>query len=164
MYPFIRKPRGALLLPVVGVLGAVVVTVAVTYFFYCPCQRFPGGWLLGSEVTEPVSDWSFANQVPLCQIQVGGWLPHSVNLNCMSSRGKLYLSCARCEGKRWSTYALANPSGRIRLSGTVYPVSLTRVENPEVLDEAWRARAEKVGRQPTRPRSEDWWSFSVKSR
>ncbi len=164
MYPFIRKLRGAILLPVLAVLGTVAVTAAVTYFFYCPCQRYPGGWLLGTEVTEPVSDWSFANQVPLCQIQVGEWLPHSVNLNCMSSRGNLYLSCARCEGKRWSTYALASPNGRIRLNGTVYPVSLTRVEDPQVLDEAWRARAEKAGRKPTRPRSEDWWSFSVKSR
>lgn len=164
MNPFLRKISGAVLLPVLGVLGAAALTGAVVYFFYCPCERTPGGWLLGTEVSEPVSDWSFANRVPLCQIQVAGWLPHSVNLNCMSASGKLYLSCSSCEGKRWSTYALANPNGRIRLNGSVYPVTLTRVEDPEVLDEAWRARAAKVGRDSTPPRPEGWWSFSLKSR
>ncbi|HJN51722.1 MAG: hypothetical protein QGI68_15210 [Pseudomonadales bacterium] len=162
MNPF-RNLRGAILLRVLGVLGAAALTAGVVYFFYCPCERTSGGWLLGTEIPEPVSDWSFANQVPLCQIQVSGWLPHSVNLNCMSSSGKLYLSCASCEGKRWSTLALANPNGRIRMNESVYPVTLTRVEDPEVLDEAWQARAAKFSRQ-ARPRPETWWSFSLKSR
>jgi|TARA_B100000315_G_scaffold124669_1_gene114618 hypothetical protein len=163
MISFQGKTRGAILLPVLGVLGAVAVTGAAVYFFYCPCERTPGGWLLGTEVSEPVSDWSFANQVPLCQIQVSGWLPHSVNLNCMSADGKLYLSCASCDGKRWSTYALANPNGRIRMNGSVYPVTLTRVLDPKLLDEAWQARAAKFGRE-ARPRQEGWWSFSLNSR
>ena len=164
MHTFTSNIRGAVLLPMLGILGAGLLAAAAVYFFYCPCQRTPGGWLLGEEISEPVSDWSFANQVPLCQIEVSGPLPHSVNLNCMSSRGRLYLSCANCEGKRWSTLALANPNGRIRMNESVYPVTLTRVQDPEMLDEAWRARAAKVGRQASRPRSESWWSFSVQSR
>ena len=65
--------------------------------------------------------------VPLCQIQVdAGLLPHAINLNCMADGGELYLSCASCDGKRWSTAALNNPSRpparrRHRLSGHRYP-------------------------------------------
>ena len=159
-----RNARGAALGVILGAVAVVAVAVALTYFFYCPCARTPGGWLLGNEVSEPVVDWSFANEVPLCQIQVQSFLPHSVNLNCMSSGGQLFLSCASCDGKIWSTAALANPNARIRLNESVYPVTLARAEEPAVLDEAWRARAEKLGRPLDTPRPEHWWSFRVESR
>ena len=145
-------------------LGAIAVVAGLGYFFYCPCDRTPGGWLLGETVAEPVSDWSFVNAVPLCQIQVGSWLPHSVNLNCMSSEGKLYLSCARCDGKFWSTVALEIPEARIRMAGKVYPVKVSRVEDSRTLDEAWIARAAKLGRPLDTPRADGWWSFRVESR
>jgi len=147
------------------VVLVLVVAGAAGWFFYCPCERTPGGWLLGESVTEPIEDWSFANEVRLCQIQVqAGVLPHSINLNCMASQGRLYLSCAACEGKNWSTAALANPVARLRLDGRVYPVILKRIEDPTVLDEAWRARESKLGRDPERPREDGWWSFLAESR
>lgn len=158
-----RDPRGAALGTVIAIVAVIAIAAALTYFFYCPCSRMPGGWLLGEEVTDPVTDWSFANEVPLCQIQVRSWLPHSVNLNCMSTGGALYLSCASCEGKIWSTAALGDPNARIRMNGVVYPVRLTRVENPAVLDAAWNARAAKFGREAG-PRREGWWSFKAESR
>lgn len=146
-------------------LGGVLValfSVFLVYFFYCPCERTPGGWLLGTEESTPVRDWSFANQAPLCQIQVQRLLPHSVNLNCMSANGDLYLSCARCEGKTWSTYALSNPKARLRIGGTIYPVNLARVTDETKLDIAWQARAKKFAR-PAIPRQPDWWSFQAQS-
>lgn len=154
---------------VIGVIFAGLLLAAAgaaaVWLFHCPCERTPGGWLLGSTVDEPVADWSFANAVPLCQIQVStGLLPHAINLNCMASDGRLYLSCAGCEGKTWSTAALARPEARLRLDRSVYPVRLTRVEDPAILDEAWRARELKVGRDPDRPREDGWWSFLVESR
>jgi hypothetical protein len=153
----------------IGIGLAIVIVVAAgsvaVWMFHCPCERTPGGWLLGDRVDEPISDWSFANRVPLCQIQVSnGLLPHAINLNCMSSEGRLYLSCAGCDGKTWSTAALARPDARLRLERSVYPVRLTRVTDPVVLDEAWRARETKMGRDPDRPRDDGWWSFLVESR
>jgi hypothetical protein len=136
-----------------GIVGLAVLGF-LSWFFYCPCDRTAGGYLLGSEVTEPVSDWSFVNSmeaVPLCQIQVdAGLLPHSINLNCMADNGELYLSCASC--------------ARLRAAGSVYPVTATRVEDPETLDRAWVARARKLGRPTDTPRQEGWWSFRVVSR
>lgn len=64
--------------------------------------------MLGAAADEPISDWSFANNVELCHIQINaGLLPHSINLNCMATlTGELYLSCSQCDGKRWSNAAL----------------------------------------------------------
>lgn len=158
------RMRGVATGAVVAVVIVAVIGVGLAWFFYCPCSRLPGGWLLGEEVTEPVTDWTFANDVPLCQIQVRAWLPHSVNLNCMASRGRLFLSCASCDGKVWSTAALENPDARLRLFDRVYPVTLTLVDSPQELDEAWRARSAKLGMPLDTPRRPGWWSFRVESR
>ena len=136
----------------VGVVLLAVVLIAA-YSLYCPCERLPGVYLLGEEVENPVSDWGFANAVPLCQVQVmSGRLPHAVNLNCMSAGGALFLSCMNCEEKVWSNAALANPLARLRVGEQVYPVRLARLQEPEQLDIAWQARATKVGRTADRPR------------
>ena len=97
-----RKSRGAIL----RIAAATVLVASLGgfsyWFFTCPCDRTPGGYLLGTEAEEPISDWSFANNVELCQIQItAGLLPHSINLNCMATfTGELYLSCSLCDGKR----------------------------------------------------------------
>jgi hypothetical protein len=161
---FASTQYGWIKLAVLALLIAVPVIGYGGLSYVCPCDRSPGGYLFGREVSEPMTDWSIANQVPLCQLQVGGALPHSINLNCMSSGGKLYVSCSSCEGKRWSAIALSNPRGRIRMNGLVYPVTMTRVEDAAALDEVWRARAQKLGGGDGSPRPEAWWSFQMVSR
>ena len=156
---------------VVIVLGGGFVGWSAT----CPCERTPGAYLFGSEHGEPVADWTFANRVTLCQIQIrAGLLPHAINLNCFAnSDGHLYLSCSDCDGKRWSGYAVNDGSARLRLDGTVYPVTLTRVLDPAELDQAWVARLDKLHSlaEPANPpaplgspRPERWWTFHVVSR
>jgi hypothetical protein len=161
-----RRSRGtAIATVIISALVLTLVAIAV-WTVTCPCERTPGGYLLGDVVAAPVADWSFVNdEVGLCQIQVQrGLLPHSVNLNCMAAGGGLYLSCANCDGKAWSTAALNNPAARIRMNDRVYPVSLTRVIDPGELDNAWRAREAKLGRDVNRPRQDGWWSFRAASR
>ncbi|MEX0618444.1 MAG: hypothetical protein WDZ76_05845 [Pseudohongiellaceae bacterium] len=166
--------RGA----VIGfILAGLLVTggaVFAGWFFYCPCDFTPGGYLLGERVDQPVDDWSFANDVPLCQIQVSALLPHSVNLNCMATAsGELYLSCSQCEGKRWSGVALDNGEGRIRIDGRVYPVMVSHITDAAQKDRAWQARLEKLQHFDVpgsgsplgtpRPSDEQWWTFRVVS-
>lgn len=145
------------------------------WFFTCPCDRIPGGYLLGAEVAEPVGDWAFANDVTLCQVQINaGFLPHSINLNCMATNaGDLYLSCSDCGTKRWSNAVLGDGTARLRLYEDVYPVNLTRVMDDRELDSAWGARVRKLNSLPTpasaapppdAPRPDGWWSFRVESR
>ena len=148
-----------------ALMGIVVIGLLMTYMVRCPCERIPGSVLFGVEVKEPVSDWSFANSARLCQIQVQGVIPWSVNLNCMADdAGALYLSCSVCEGKYWSGRAMANPDARIRIAGQVYPVRLSRLQDAEILDVAWLARGSKTGFGVGEPRPDHWWSFAVVSR
>lgn len=167
--------RGAVLGVAVLVLLALAAAAFFTWFWLCPCERTPGAYLRGELVEEPVVDWRFANDVPLCQIQVPTRpLPHAINLNCMATeQGDLYLSCAQCEGKRWSTAALADPRARLRLGDAVYPVLLSHVTDAEEIDGAWQARTAKLhalrvgdgSPPPQNPRPDDaaWWTFRVLS-
>jgi hypothetical protein len=162
-----------------AVLGIVVAGLMSTAFVVwsatCPCERSPGGYLFGAGPDEAISDWSFANDVPLCQIQVGAALmPYSINLNCMStSSGELYLSCSRCDAKRWAGIVVDDSTIRLRLEETVYPVTATRIMDAQELDRAWGARLDKLQVHSTdlnpaaplgTPRPDRWWSFRLESR
>ena len=163
------------------VVGGLLITLCVfavagfiLYSSICPCDRTPGGFLFGERVEAPVSDWSFANEVPLCQIQIwAGIRPHSINLNCMAATdGNLYLSCSSCSTKYWSNNVGPNESGHLRLNGLVYPVLFKRVLDSAELDRAWSARVRKLqlvagelnpAPAPNAPRPDDWWSFNIVS-
>ena len=108
-------------------VGVVIVIGAAYWLTQCPCERTPGAWLSGDEVVEAIDDWSFANDEPICYVEVPGIIPHSITLNCMSAEEQLYLSCSQCDGKRWSTIAVEEGYGRIRIGESVYPISFTRV-------------------------------------
>ena len=122
--------------PAISAPIVLVVLLAIGFYSWsaiCPCDRMPGAVLFGAEHEEPVSDWTFANQVTLCQIQIrAGLLPHAINLNCFATEsGDLYLSCSNCDGKRWSGFAVEDGTAWLRLDGTVYPVMLTRAMDPD---------------------------------
>ncbi len=165
--------RMKLIVPVavVGVLAVAFLGWSAT----CPCERTPGAYLFGTSAEGLIADWTFANEVTLCQIQIrAGIRPHAINLNCMATpSGQLYLSCSQCDGKYWSVRAANNGWARLRLDGTVYPVQLTRVMDPDELDRAWLARVTKLNSleapanpapPPGTPRPDHWWSFRVEWR
>ena len=49
------------------IIAAVAITIWTTH---CPCETTPGFMLLGTAQHEAVTDWTFANDVPFCHIQV----------------------------------------------------------------------------------------------
>ncbi len=162
-----------------GSLALVALGGGGYWVLACPCAGTPGFVLRGELHDAPVSDWTFANDVDLCQVQISvGWRPHSVNLNCMASpTGDLFLSCSVGEQKYWCPKVGEHEPGRLRLDGVVYPVVLNRVTDPATLDAAWRARLAKLqspevlavqpgeaGRPPLdAERPEHWWTFRVES-
>lgn len=157
-------------------LAAIFIAGFLVYSSVCPCERTPGGFLFGESVDDPVQDWRFANDVPLCQLQIyDGIRPHSINLNCMSTpSGELYLSCSVCTQKYWAGKVEANERAVMRLEGMTYPVTLNRVQEAREMDRAWRARVDKLqvhGGGPYNPipepdavRPDHWWTFRVESR
>jgi hypothetical protein len=141
----------------------------------CPCGYTPGAYLFGTTAEEPVSDWGFANEVTLCQLQIrAGIRPHAINLNCMATpSGELYLSCSVCDTKYWAGHAVENGWARLRMHDTVYPVQLTRILESGELDRAWAARVKKLNSletpgsappPPDAPRPDRWWTFRVEWR
>jgi hypothetical protein len=152
---------------IAGIVVVVISMVAgVAYTSLCPCGPIPGAWLFGEGHDEPVTDWSFVNErelVPLCQVQITTWRPHSINLNCMSDDGELFISCSNCAGKNWSNNAISHPSGQLRAGGKVYPVTLQRVTDAERLDAIWQARLRKINAEQT-DRPAHWWTFHLTSR
>ena len=76
---------------IVVCLVALLVVMRITGFG--PHDRIPGLWLKGNAVTNPVTDWSFTDNIPVIQIQTQTpyLLPHSVNINCLDYNGQLYL-------------------------------------------------------------------------
>ena len=158
-----------------GIFLSVVLSVFAGWYLACPCETVPGAVLWGELVEEPVTDWTFANESELCQIQVGGpIITQALNLNCMATdQGELYLSCTQCAPKRWSKVVADNPDGRIRVNGLVYPVRITQVTEPLEKDRSWNARLQKLvnstvlgGGTPIgtpRPSDDQWWTFRVVS-
>jgi len=161
--------------------GLAVLVLALSGLLYWtwayPRDRTPGFYLFGSAGDAAVEDWTFANDVPLCTLQVyaGGWRPHSINLNCFATpAGDLYLSCSRCATKYWAGQVGTDSPGRLRLDGVVYPVKVNRVTDPALMDLSWRARLDKLqgfGDDPYNPRPDidapqpdHWWTFRVESR
>ncbi len=146
-------------------VGVTLLVAAGTLAFstLCPCGPTPGAYLFGAEAQTPIDDWSFVNQVPLCQLEVTTWRPHSVNLNCMSSQGQLYISCSNCAAKSWSRTAETKGIARIRAGEMVYPVTLNRVIDAAELERAWAARLKKIQQDPVQ-RPSHWWSFKLISR
>ena len=174
------EPRKKILFGVAAALALVVVAGGAVWTTTCPCETTPGFVLLGSTHEPPVTDWSFANDVSLCAIQIGIWLrPHAVNVNCMATPdGELFISCSVGENKYWCPRVGRDHAGRLRLDGVVYPVVLNREMDPATLDGVWAARIRKLqkpavhARQPgsgeppplDTPRPESWWTFRVESR
>src|SRR5689334_18506732 len=109
-----RSRAKNILLGLAAVLVLVVAGAATVLTVRCPCDTFPGLMLLGDVQPEPVRNWSFANDVPLCQIQVSAYgVPHAVNLNCFATPdGELYLSCSVCTRKFWAAHVAANEPAR----------------------------------------------------
>src|SRR5262245_42855283 len=112
-----KAPTRKMLLAVVVFLIVAAGGIAV-WTTTCPCDRTPGFILLGDVQEAPVTDWSFVNDVPLCQIQItAGFLPHAINLNCMATpEGELFLSCSVCSTKYWASHVKQNEPGRLRLN------------------------------------------------
>ena len=154
---------------VAGVIGFLI------YSSICPCDRTPGGFLFVDSSDGQVNDWSFANNVELCQLQIyAGIRPHSINLNCMATpEGEMYLSCSVCDMKYWAAKVGENERGVMRLDGVVYPVYLNRITEPTEMDRAWQARVTKLqihggpgnpAPPSNAPRADRWWTFQVTSR
>jgi hypothetical protein len=94
-----------------------------------PFLVFPGGALGGTEVTEPVDDWSFLDS-SFIDLEVRPEDPYSVTLNYFVRDGKLYIDPA--EDREWYQYLKADDRVRVRFGfdDHVYPLKAVLVGQP----------------------------------
>ena len=129
------------LLKVVGViLGCLVVLLVVARItgLEPTSAGRPGLWLKGALITTPVSDWSFTDKVQNIQIQTNTWylLPHSVTIDCVSYRGRLYLfsfyaaGLTYPHGRSWNEDVARDPHLRIKIGDQLYDRTLALVNDP----------------------------------
>jgi hypothetical protein len=128
----------------VGCLVVLLVVFRITGFG--PHGRTPGLWLDGELVTTPVTDWSFTDTIQNVQLQTNTWygVPHSVNINCVSYKGQLYLDSFYAagltypHGRSWNENVARDPHVRIRVGNKLYDRTLVVVTDPalhEAVDE-----------------------------
>ncbi|HXK22557.1 MAG TPA: DUF2255 family protein [Myxococcota bacterium] len=147
---------------------ALVIFVALLFvgarFHDGPLGPIPGGaFASGEVVAEPVSDWSFARDVPEIQLQLASE-DASRTVWILVDDGKAYVPCATGfpPGKRWYKHAAQDGRATLRIEGRRYPVTLTRTQDAALAE---RLRAEvqrKYKRLP--PGESEVWVFSVASR
>ena len=129
-----------------------------------PLGPIPGGPLRAGElVSEPVSDWSFAKDVPEIELQLASQDLSRITWVLVHD-GQAYIPCSLGypPGKTWYRFAAQDGRATLRIQGRRYPVTLTRVEDAS-LEQALLAEVQR--KYPRVPRTDAGvWIFRVASR
>ena len=157
-------------LPLVGLAAVVLLTLRViglepwyidpasSEFAASNRTAWPGLWLKGEVVSQPVTDWNFINQVnhPVTgnsiMLETRTWygVPHSVTVNARPRGDKLYLSGseqgARLEkefpySKAWWANIERDPRIRMKIDGKIYEATVALVQDRDEV-------AQLLGRSP----------------
>lgn len=131
-------------------LGMVILLASSAWGCIEPQDRRPGTRLSGEVVSEPVSDWSFANEIQEVHLETKTWylVPHSVTTVCVGVGENLYVPSVYFEGgawpnKYWNSNVDRDPRVRIRIGDKIYPREAVVVEDPEERKRALGALAAK---------------------
>jgi hypothetical protein len=116
-----------------------------------PKDRRPGTWVSGTEVSEPVTDWSFTDTVGEIFVETRTWygIPHSVTTVCARDGERLYVPSVYFEGgdfpdKRfWNRNVVRDPRVRLSIGGKIYERSAVLVTDPGEIQTALAAFARK---------------------
>jgi hypothetical protein len=129
-----------------------------------PIGLIPGGALEdGQLVTQPVSDWEFAEDIETIELQLEAddtsrttWI--------LVHNGRAYIPCSLGfpPGKDWHLRADRDGNAIVRIEGKRYPVNLKRLEESSVEPTLVSIVETKYGGAP--PSDSGVWFFSVRSR
>jgi len=150
------------------IAAALAVLAALVYYGARlgdgPLGPIPGGPLRSGElVSEPVSDWSFARDVPEIALQLASQ-DVSRTTWILVSDGQAYIPCSLGypPGKSWYRFAAQDGRATLRIQGRRYPVTLTRVEDASIEQSLLSEVRRKYPRVP--PTDAGVWIFRVASR
>ncbi len=134
-----------------------------------PLGPFPGGQLEGVEHTGAVTDWGFAADVEVVQLETNPAEPHSVNTWIAVVDNRLYIATSLILGaenpaeRDWVKHVLADPRMRLRIVDKIYPAKLTRVADAAEATRIKQILLNKYGEDSSEQSATDW-VFAVTSR
>lgn len=104
-----------------------------------PSDERPGLWISGEVSHEPVTDWSFTDDIREILIETRTWyfLPHSVTIWCVSIDGDLYVGASSPDYPKerlWIRNARRDPNVRLKIADKIYERRLELVEGQEQTD------------------------------
>jgi hypothetical protein len=153
---------------VIALVAAVALLAFVSRFADGPLVGpIPGGPLVaGEEVSEPVSSWSFVEDVGEIELQLASQATSRTTW-ILLLEGQAYVPCSLGfpPGKSWHNDAAADGRATLRIEGKRYPVLLTKLDDAAVQQMEAMVRAEvtrKYGEMP--PSDAGVWLFRVESR
>ena len=157
---------------VLRILARILFVVAVLIgalflsarFMDGPLGAIPGG-PLESGVLEPeaVEDWRFASELDTIEMQLISD-ERSRTVWILVHEGRAFIPCAigAPPGKTWHLRALEDGRSLIRLQGKRYPITLTRIETPELRATLEIVMSEKYPGPPGA--GGEGWYFGIESR
>jgi hypothetical protein len=152
---------------VVAVLALVALLFLGARFHDGPLGPIPGGPLeQGERAAAPVTDWSFAKDVGEVELQLASQ-DRSRTTWILVFDGKAYVpaSLGSPPGKTWHLEAAKDGRAVLRIEGTRYPVTLTKLDDAVVQVMAEKLRAEVARKYPNPPSGgAGVWLFEVASR
>jgi hypothetical protein len=111
-----------------------------------PFVLLPGGALEGETVAAP-DDWSFTDAVDTVQLETRAADPYSVNLWVIALGPTLYVH-AGASRSEWVENMEADPNVRLRVNGSIYQLTASRVEDQAEFDRFSNAYEQKYGSRP----------------
>ena len=129
-----------------------------------PLGPFPGGPLRGGDLVEsPVADWSFVADVEEIELQlVSQSRSRTTWILFMGGHAYVPSSIGFPPGKNWNARALEDGRAILRIQGSRYPVTLTRVEDEDLVAALGAVDLAKYPEGP--PGKDGIWYFRVASR
>jgi hypothetical protein len=152
---------------VVGLIALVALLFFGARLHDGPLGPIPGGPLeAGAEVSEPVTDWTFAKDIGEIELQLASQ-GRSRTTWVLVNEGQGYIPCSLGfpPGKSWHHDAAQDGRAVLRIEGKRYPVTLTKLDDATVQRMEGMVLAEvtrKYGEPP--PTEAGIWLFQIASR
>lgn len=96
-----------------------------------PFLTLAGEALTGEEAQ--TSDWRFASEYQILQLETRPDDPYSVNLRVTVIDDQLYVDAA--QHRRWHTHIKEDPRVRVKLGDYVYPGIARQIDDSEILEQ-----------------------------
>ncbi len=153
---------------VLALASAVALLAFVSRFADGPLVGpIPGGPLAsGEEVSEPVRDWAFVEDVGEIELQLASQTTSRTTW-VLLLEGQAYVPCSLGfpPGKSWYKDAAADGRATLRIEGKRYPVLLTKLDDAAVQQMEPLIRSEITRKYDQAPPSDAGvWLFRIESR